>query len=145
MRLWSLHPRYLDAKGLVALWREALLAQKVLTGSTRGYRNHPQLERFHAHPSPERALAAYLHCVCDESTQRGYNFDRTRIHLLKGDMRPIEVSEGQLLYELSHLAAKLKRRAPDDLERLQGITVPDPHPCFAAVLGPIASWERPDL
>ena len=27
MRLWTLHPKYLDAAGLVALWREALLAQ----------------------------------------------------------------------------------------------------------------------
>jgi hypothetical protein len=27
MRLWSLHPKYLDAKGLVAVWR--LLAKKV--------------------------------------------------------------------------------------------------------------------
>ncbi|HEU5178767.1 MAG TPA: pyrimidine dimer DNA glycosylase/endonuclease V, partial [Burkholderiales bacterium] len=32
MRLWSLHPKYLDARGLVALWREALLAQAVLRG-----------------------------------------------------------------------------------------------------------------
>jgi hypothetical protein len=36
MRLWTLHPKYLDARGLVALWREALLAQKVLRGATRG-------------------------------------------------------------------------------------------------------------
>jgi len=25
MRLWTLHPKYLDARGLVALWREGLL------------------------------------------------------------------------------------------------------------------------
>jgi len=142
MRLWSLHPRYLDAKGLVALWREALLAQKVLTGSTRGYRNHPQLERFRAHPSPARAIAAYLHSVCNEATQRGYNFDRTRIHLTHRHVRPIEVTEGQLRYELAHLTAKLNRRAPDALKRLQGITVPDPHPSIVAVPGSIASWER---
>lgn len=43
MRLWSLHPQYLDAKGLVALWREGLLAQAVLAGQTRGYKRHPQL------------------------------------------------------------------------------------------------------
>ena len=41
MKLWSIHPKYLDAKGLVALWREALLAQKVLDGKTEGYKNHP--------------------------------------------------------------------------------------------------------
>jgi hypothetical protein len=30
MRIWSLHPKYLDSKGLVALWRESLLAKNVL-------------------------------------------------------------------------------------------------------------------
>jgi hypothetical protein len=32
MRIWTVHPRYLDPKGLVAAWREALLAQ---TGAAR--------------------------------------------------------------------------------------------------------------
>ena len=32
MRLWSLSPRYLDVKGLVAVWREGLLADAVLLG-----------------------------------------------------------------------------------------------------------------
>lgn len=142
MRLWSLHPRYLDAKGLVALWREALLAQKVLTGSTRGYRNHPQIERFRVHTAPDNAISSYLHAVCDEATQRGYNFDRTRIRLSERGTTPIEVTEGQLRYEFTHLTAKLERRAPAALERLEGITVPDPHPSLVVVPGPIASWER---
>ena len=67
MRLWSLHPGYLDSQGLVALWREALLAQKVLAGKTRGYKNHPQLERFKAHPHPPQAIAAYLVSVWEEA------------------------------------------------------------------------------
>jgi Pyrimidine dimer DNA glycosylase (EC 3.2.2.17)/DNA-(apurinic or apyrimidinic site) lyase (EC 4.2.99.18) len=46
MRLWSIHPKYLDVQGLLGLWREGLLAQKVLLGETKGYRNHPQLIRF---------------------------------------------------------------------------------------------------
>ena len=46
MRLWSVHPLHLDRQGLTACWREALLAQAVLAGRTRGYRAHPQLERF---------------------------------------------------------------------------------------------------
>ena len=41
MRLWSLHPAHLDRQGLIACWREALLAQKVLAGLTTGYRSHP--------------------------------------------------------------------------------------------------------
>lgn len=43
MRLWSLHPSLLDRAALIAGWREALLAQKVLRGQTTGYRHHPQL------------------------------------------------------------------------------------------------------
>jgi hypothetical protein len=46
MRLWSLHPKYLDRAGLLAVWREGLLAQQVLMGNTKGYKNHPQLNRF---------------------------------------------------------------------------------------------------
>ena len=64
MRIWSLHPQYLDARGLVALWREALLAQSVLRGATRGYRQHPQLVRFRRRPSPTGAIAEYLRAVC---------------------------------------------------------------------------------
>ena len=45
MRIWSLHPKYLDAKGIVALWRETLLAKHVLEGKTKGYKNH-SCERF---------------------------------------------------------------------------------------------------
>ena len=79
MRLWSLHPRYLDPQGLVALWREALLARAVLRGKTRGYRNHPQLARFRAHRSPRAAISAYLGAVHDEAVQRGYSFDARKI------------------------------------------------------------------
>jgi hypothetical protein len=37
MRLWSLHPQFLEPQGLVARWPEELLASGVLRGSTRGY------------------------------------------------------------------------------------------------------------
>ncbi len=46
MRLWLIPPKYLDCKGLVALWREGFLAKKVLSNQTRGYKNYPQLLRF---------------------------------------------------------------------------------------------------
>jgi hypothetical protein len=75
MRLWTIHPCYLDAQGLVALWREALLAQKVLQGKTKGYRHHPQLIRFQSRLRPEAAIAVYLAAVLVEAQHRGYNFD----------------------------------------------------------------------
>lgn len=102
MRLWSLNPCYLDAKGLVALWREALLAQKVLAGETRGYTRHPQLIRFRRCPDPRGAIAFYLSAVCDEADRRGYNFDRAKID--ERDFNgSLAVTEGQVIYEWEHL------------------------------------------
>ncbi|MYI07329.1 MAG: DNA lyase [Gemmatimonadetes bacterium] len=143
MRLWSLHPSYLDTRGLVAVWREGLLAQQVLGGRTRGYRNHPQLERFRSHPAPRRAIARYLDVVCHEARARGYRFDRSRIVAPAGPASTIEVTDGQLRYERSHLAGKLKRRDPERLARLAPGQAPEPHPLFVVVPGPVASWERP--
>jgi hypothetical protein len=139
MRLWSLHPRYLDPKGLVALWREALLAQAVLRGETRGYRNHPQLDRFRAAPGPAPAVAAYLRVVQAEAARRGYRFDPARIG--DGTCAPLPVPFGQLAYEREHLLAKLRLRAPDWLEALERDPDPEPHPLFRLVPGGIAPWE----
>ena len=107
MRLWSLHPRYLDTKGLVALWREALLAQAVLRGRTRGYKHHPQLERFRAHASPRLAINAYLAAVHEEATARGYSFARRKVGQVRRVAR-IDVTRGQLDYEWRHLRRKLE-------------------------------------
>lgn len=141
MRLWSLHPHYLDRPGLSALWREALLARAVLEGKTTGYRNHPQLQRFRTHPSPTLAIAAYLAGVHDEAQRRGYRFDATKI----GDVDPvpsIEVTTGQIEREWAHLLAKLAARSPDEHSRWAGLGLPDAHPLFIIRPGPVARWER---
>src|SRR5688500_4752198 len=106
MRLWSLHPRYLDPQGLVALWREALLARAVLRGQTKGYRFHPQLARFRAHATPRAAISAYLHAVHGEATARGYAFDRSKVGPVRA-VGAIAVTRGQLDYEWTHLLRKL--------------------------------------
>lgn len=111
MRLWSLHPKYLDSKGLVALWREALLAQAVLRGETKGYRNHPQLQRFRMQLSPRACIAEYLRAVHAESLERGYRFDERRI-AHPGTSARLSVTGGQLDFEWRHLLAKLEARAP---------------------------------
>jgi hypothetical protein len=141
MRLWTVHPRYLDAKGLVALWREALLAQKVLQGKTRGYRHHPQLRRFIQTPAPAAALAAYLVVVQEEAVRRGYEFDRSRIGRRRS-RRLIEETKGQLLYEWRHLARKLKVRDPARYRAGVPIQVPEPHPLFKIVSGGVRDWEK---
>lgn len=141
MRLWSLHPSLLDRAGLVALWREALLAQKVLAGATKGYRHHPQLDRFRESGNPNRAIATYLWSVADEAKERGYRFDVSKIAMPRGIIT-LPVTRGQLAYELSHLKQKLRQRDP---QRLQLISRREPvkvNATFKAVDGPIAPWER---
>jgi len=141
MRLWSLHPSLLDRAGLVAVWREALLAQKVLTGATKGYRHHPQLDRFRQSGHPIRAIATYLWNVSDEAKERGYFFDVSKIVMRRGRVA-IPVTKGQLAYELLHLKQKLRQRDPKRLQLLSERKPVRINPTFKAVDGPIASWER---
>lgn len=141
MRIWSLHPKYLDARGLVALWREALLAQAVLSGRTSGYRHHPQLERFRGRPSPVGSIAQYLCGVFEESLARGYHFDSTKIECERDD-EPISVTSGQLAYEKVHLVKKMTQRDATFAVRLEAVVHPCPHPLFRVVPGDIEEWER---
>lgn len=140
MRLWTLHPKYLDTKGLVALWREALLAQRVLEGRTRGYRNHPQLLRFKECPAPLAAIGSFLRNVHAEAMARGYSFDESRIVAPDCSFQ-IETTKGQLLFEWEHLRAKLTVRCPEALPRLSAKS-PKPNPLFRIVPGGVQSWER---
>jgi len=140
MRLWSLDPVYLDPQGLVALWREALLAQAVLRGQTRGYRHHPQLRRFRQAPSPVDAIAAYLRGVHVEALRRGYRFDPTRI-AAGGEVETLPVTVGQIEYEGQHLRGKLRRRSPASLAMLESGSEHRPHPLFRIVPGPVEAWE----
>ena len=142
MRLWSVHPKYLDARGLVALWREALLAQAVLRGQTKGYRHHPQLERFRAQPSSLAAIANYLRRVHEEAVTRGYEFDAAKISPAKGSRTTIEVTRGQVMHEWSHLMSKLSVRDPALHDRLATVSRPQAHPSFRIVPGGIATWEK---
>lgn len=142
MRLWSLHPRYLDAKGLTACWREGLLARSVLRGETSGYKQHPQLERFRRAPDPLAAIEAYLGGILDEAVKRGYRFDASKITRYP-EIPRIAVTEGQLLYEREHLRRKLSVRDVPAMERLGREGIPAVHPLFTVVPGEIEPWERP--
>lgn len=140
MRLWSLHPHSLDRQGLVACWREALLAQKVLQGLTRGYRNHPQLQRFRALEDPVEGIGSYLSALADEADVHRYRFNRALIVAPGPCTTTIDVHSGQLAYERWLLDTKLTvrgnagvRAAPGDLT---------PHPLFRTVPGSIEEWEK---
>lgn len=141
MRLWTLHPKHLDRQGLLALWREGLLARAVLRGQTRGYRHHPQLERFRGHAAPDLAIDAYLASVQEEAASRGYAFDRSKLGVIE-HVSGIAATDGQLAYEWQHLLRKLAVRDPVLAERWRDES-PACHPLFVIGPGPVASWERP--
>jgi hypothetical protein len=140
MRLWTLHPKYLDAKGLVALWRETLLAQKVLAGRTRGYRHHPQLNRFRACADPRGAITTYLRLVHAEAAQRGYRFNARKIARRRFTGK-IVTTTGQLAYEWKHLRRKLFVRDRARHRRLASVVRADPHPLFRVRKGGVEPWE----
>lgn len=149
MRLWSVHPRYLDRQGLTAAWREGLLAQKVLTGTTRGYRNHPQLRRFRVsdleplgEPSyPGTPIVTYLHTLVDEAEARGYTFDRSKVLGPPDLSLRLDVTDGQVAHEWQHLRAKLVVRSPEVAQRWAEVSIPSVNPLFVVVPGPVADWE----
>lgn len=142
MRLWSLHPKYLDPQGLVALWRESLLAQAVLRGETKGYRNHPQLERFKNAAQPLDAISWYLKGIHEEAVMRGYAFDEGKIKPAL-NRQSLAVNTGQLQYERMHLLSKLKVRNHDLYLKWRNIEAMDAHPLFTIVEGDVEPWERP--
>lgn len=141
MRLWSLHPRYLDRQGLTACWREGLLAQAVIVDRSKGYSRHPQLRRFRDADDPLAAIGGYLDALADEAQARGYRFSRDKIRSA-GPIDRLPVNSAQLAYEWAHLLAKLEGRSPEAWERWRGLATPEPHPSFTVVDGPIAPWER---
>jgi len=141
MRLWSIHPKHLDAKGLVALWREALLAQKVLRNLTKGYKNHPQLDRFKASPDPVGAIGAFLQAVFAEAARRGYDFAGEKIYRPEAPKR-IAVTEGQVEYEWKHFLGKVKARSPETYRDARKLRLPEVHPLFRVKAGGKEPWEK---
>ena len=141
MRLWSIHPEYLDTKGLVALWREALLAQNVLLGNTKGYKNHPQLKRFKNTNNPIGAIASYLRSIIDEADRRDYNFNRSKIRN-KRIKSCIPVTSGQVKYEFNHLLGKLSKRDPESYNQLKLVKKIKVNPTFKKVRGSVEDWEN---
>jgi len=143
LRLWSIHPKYLDRVGLVAVWREGLLARRVLEGKTKGYRNHPQLLRFKRYEKPLDFIDAYLFQIYLEAKRRGYSFDDSKIRDVNLQ-RVLTVTRGQLEYEFIHLMKKLEKRDRRKFEELKGLNPKDiePNPIFRIVEGDVEPWEK---
>lgn len=147
MRLWSLNPRYLDQKGLNALWREGLLAQKVLQGKTKGYKNHPQLERFKNNSDPMFAIGHYLHFIWKEAESRGYNYDYDKILYYSKSIKKIQTNCGQLMYEFIWLQRKLFNRDAEKYYSQYREEKIVPHPIFEIKEDYylIETWEKIDI
>ncbi|SPE19944.1 DNA-(Apurinic or apyrimidinic site) lyase / pyrimidine dimer DNA glycosylase [Burkholderiales bacterium] len=141
MRIGTLHPKYLDVQGLVALWREALLAQKGLRGRTVGYRAHPQL-RFRARCAPVVFVASYLQLVHEEAQRRGYHFDATRIARTRVSGSLTESIWPAALHEWQHLLGKLQKRSPERFAQFRDVVRPEAHLMFRIVAGGVRDWER---
>lgn len=141
MRLWSIHPKYLDSIGLVALWRESLLAKKVLQNKTKGYKNHPQLIRFKNHKTARLAINSYLKTVYQEAVKRNFSFDIKKIGKTNKKIS-IKITKNQIKYEFNHLLKKLKIRDKKRYQTLKKIDKIESNPIFKQIKGPIASWEK---
>ena len=140
MRIWSLHPKYLDGKGLVAVWRETLLAKHVLEGKTKGYKNHPQLNRFKAAKNPVDAINHYLSDLFIEASKREYHFDKQKIDW-KFQRTELTVTTGQLIYEAKHLLNKLQSRDSAKFDQLKTNIQFESHPLFTVIDGDVEIWE----
>lgn len=117
MRVWSIHPAYLDTKGLVASWKEGIQGLNALrnprkpNGKWAMFAHHPQLIRFKRFENPELCLSEYLHFIADEADRRNYNFNRNLI-LPRLDENPYQIwiTCGQLIYEWDFLSHKVTCR-----------------------------------
>jgi hypothetical protein len=141
VRIWSLHPKYLDTKGLVALWRETLLAKNVLENKTKGYKNHPQLIRFKESLIPLDFINAYLAEVYKEAKTRNYSFDETKFRKVSVQGK-ISVTSGQIKYEMEHLKQKLLIR---DMVKYKEVELEMEilnHPIFKVISGEVENWEK---
>ena len=143
MRLWSIHPKYLDVKGLTACWREGLLAQNVLLNKTKGYKNHPQLNRFKSTSDPVYHLSSYLYTIYEEARKRGYRYDSSKIYYQRIPrlLGSITVTRGQLEYEFNHLKTKLEKRNYNKLVEIKDIIIPDENPIFKPIDGTVENWD----
>lgn len=132
---------YLDCKGLLAVWREGLLARKVLQGGTAGYRNHPQLIRFKANENPLMSIDIYLTHIYIESQKRCYRFDANKININPASGIMV-VTDGQIAFEFEHLKSKLGKRDRLKLDEISKVKTILPNPIFTIIPGKIELWEK---
>ena len=165
VRVWTIHPKYLDPKGIQAVWRDTLLLQELMVNPSKtGYITHPQYKRrirkfyrkynnliifhflifdrwFHF-TTPIDDVGYYLRHVYFESQKRNHNFVRGKILRDIDNVTKHTVTFDQLQYELEHLKRKCITRDPQHYERIESLKLPYPHPLFSPILGEVEAWEQ---
>lgn len=150
MRLWSLHPSYLDKQALQVCWADALQAleyykqerayMKGITNDLSPY-FYPCLDRFRMTGSPIAHITNYLHGLCDESERRNTPFGRAKLPEFTPGLR-LKVTDGQIAREEKLLLLQLNRRKQTQLWMdLFVAEYVQPHPLFEIVSGPVEPWE----
>ena len=144
MRIWSLHPQYLDQKGLGGQWEEGIIAQNTLFFQEGKYLNYPVLHRVKAHQEPVAWIGMYLNEILKEANvNRGYNYNDQLIKQLKPTL-PMPVTRGQLYYEWTLLQGRLQKRDPVKMSLNDGVDINNikANPMFYVIDGDIEDWER---
>ncbi|OQB09054.1 MAG: hypothetical protein BWY21_00959 [Parcubacteria group bacterium ADurb.Bin216] len=154
MRLWSIHPVYLDDIGLSRCYYEGIGGLKTMLGMQR----HPQLNRFKQSKDPVNNLKYYLIHVYTESVFREKDYKHFELleDLCLKSYKPdyIPVSNKQLEFEIRWLVGKMSTErcynSHQKIERLmydyQNKNISSlTHHLFNVVDGEIEDWERSHL
>lgn len=154
MRLWTIHPKYLDGKRLTSQWKEGIqmmhiwkeIGENPEPAKRLGYVSHPQVRRLSNLLVADSGLISlllhqHLTAVHEESVQRSYSFNKKLIDDLAPDCKnapKVYVTMGQVAYEFALMATK-------NNEWSQKVAI-DPYmlcnPIFQVVSGSIESWEK---
>ena len=117
-----------------------MLAKHVLEGRTKGYTQHPQLNRFKAADNSLPLIHYYLEEVYKEAMHRNYRFDPSKFEVIEKPSG-LTVTVGQLNYEMQHLLNKLQLRDKERYEQIKQLIVVEPHPVFNIIPGDVEDWE----
>lgn len=130
MRLWSIHPKYLDKHALIALWREGLLAQKALSGKGLVDEANVQLVRFKKSANPVRAIGSYLSFVASEGAKQGCKLNHERILQPNFEAKFMTTDVAQMELEVEQLKARMKTRNKDKFKLLTDVHKFEANPVF---------------
>ena len=139
-RIWSLHPKYLDGIEIFFLWRNCIMAKKILDGTEKVNRKFPHLARFESSSNPIGAINIYLSEVYKIASTHGKNFKLDKFDDSFKDIS-LNVTKGQMEYEVELFKKKLRNRSSDTNALIFKIKIIEPNPLFKVVEGNKEAWD----